>query len=215
MLIVRLLNNIIKGKNVKINWQNGLWFTLVIMVLQGCSNAVMIDSDHQAGIDFSHYKAYRWHDNSDAARSYHGNDILDNRIREAIDLELSTKGYILKETGDVDFQVNYSVTIKDKTDVQSYNNYGGPASGFSMGYGRGHYRYGYSLQYYNQPEVVTVHYKEGTFIVDIVDPENKLVWRGSAEGRLKKNRSVEEKRTGIKTVVNKVLALFPPEPHKH
>lgn len=197
---------------MKRNWINGLWFALVIMVLQGCSNAITIDSDHQAGIDFSQYKAYRWHDNSDAARSYHGNDILDKRIREAIDLELLTKGYMLKETGEVDFQVNYSVTITAKTDVQSYNNYSGPASGFSMGYGRGHYRYGYSMQSYNEPEVRTVHYKEGTFIVDIVDPENKLVWRGSAEARLKKNLSVEEKRAGIKNVVNKVLALFPPEP---
>ena len=197
---------------MKKNWINNLWFGLVIIVLQGCSNAITIDSDHQAGIDFSHYQAYRWHDNSEAAKSYHGNDILDNRIREAIDLELLTKGYILKDTGDVDFQVNYSVTIQDKTDVQSYNTYSGPALGFSVGNGRGNYRYGYSMQYYNQPEVRTVHYKEGTFIVDIVDPENKLVWRGSAEARLKKNLSVEDKRAGIKKIVNKVLALFPPEP---
>lgn len=196
---------------MKKTFVTGLWLALAIMVLQGCSSGMTIGSDHQEGVDFSHYKTYRWHDNSGAARSYHGNDILDTRIREAIDLELLTKGYILKDSGDVDFQVNYSVTTKDKTDVRSYNTYSGPAPGFSMGYGRGYYRYGYSMTYYNQPEVRTVHYQEGTFVIDVVDPSDKLVWRGSAESRLKKNLTIEEKRAGIKNVVNKVLTLFPPE----
>lgn len=195
---------------MKRNVRSGLWVALAILVLQGCSNTITTTSDHRGGINFADYKTYRWHESSDAIRNYHGNGILESRIRAAIDSELLTKGYSLKETADVDFQVNYSVTIQDKTDVRSYNTYSGLASDFSMG--RGRYRYGYNMEYYNQPEVMTIHYKEGTFIVDIIDSENKLVWRGSAEARLKKSLSVEEKRAGIKRVVNKVLALFPPEP---
>lgn len=190
------------------------WLLALSVILWGCSSGVTIDTDHKAGVNFTEYKTYRWHDNSADAREYHGNDILDGRIRSAVNNELQAKGYQMVATGPVDFQVNYSVTTQEKTDVRSYNTYSGMAPGFAVGYGRGYYRYGYSMAYYHEPEVRTVHYEEGTFVVDVVDADNKLVWRGSAEGRLKKNQTVEEKRQAIKDVVAKVLANFPPEPPK-
>ncbi|GAB3094613.1 DUF4136 domain-containing protein [Pseudomaricurvus hydrocarbonicus] len=178
----------------------------------GCSsNNVTVDSDYKAGVDFTQFKTYRWHQSSTGAKNYNGNDILDGRIRAAVDAELQAKGFRRLETGDIDFTVNYDVTTQAKTDVRSYNTYGGMAPGFSMGYGSGYYRYGYSMTYSTAPEVRTVHYEEGTFVLDVINRDNKLVWRGTAEGRLKKNLSVEEKRQSIKNVIAKVLANFPPQ----
>ncbi len=185
----------------------------VSALLFGCASGVSIDSDHKKGVDFAAFKTYQWHDKSTAAKDYHGNDILDGRIRMAVDNELQAKGFKLIDSGSSDFSVNYSVTTQEKTDIRSYDTYSGMSPGFAVGYGRGYYRYGYSMAY-NQPEVRTIHYEEGTFVLDIVDGDDKLVWRGSAEGRLKKNQTVEEKRQNIKDVVAKVLMNFPPQPAK-
>lgn len=191
---------------------SGALLVAVSALLFGCASGVSIDSDHKAGVNFSNYKTYRWHDKSSETKSYHGNDILDGRIRAAVDHELQTKGFLLVGSDGADFSVNYSVTTQEKTDIRSYDTYSGMSPGFSMGYGRGGYRYGYSVGYSSVPEVRTVHYEEGTFVVDVVDAHDKLVWRGSAEGRLKKNLTVEDKRQGIKDVVAKVMMNFPPEP---
>lgn len=191
----------------------GLWLILVSLVLFGCSTSgVSVDHDYREGVNFSSYKTYRWRDSSQDKASFQGNDILKGRIHQAVDETLAAKGYQLVQTGDVDFTINYSITTKDRTDVNTYNTYGGMAPGFTMGYGAGYYRYGYSMAYTTAPEVRTVHYEEGTFVLDVIDSNDKLVWRGTAVGRLKKDQTVEEKRSAIKNVVTKVLQEFPPEP---
>lgn len=191
---------------------SGAWLLAISALLFGCASGVSIDSDHKQGINFSDYKTYRWHDKSSETKDYHGNDILDGRIHTAVDKELEAKGFSMTDGENADFSINYSVTTQEKTDIRSYDTYSGMSPGFAMGYGRAGYRYGYSIGYSSAPEVRTVHYEEGTFVIDVVDGNDKLVWRGSAEGRLKKNLTVEEKRQQIKDVVAKVLVNFPPEP---
>ncbi len=191
---------------------SGAWLLAISALLFGCASGVSIDSDHKQGINFSDYKTYRWHDKSSETKDYHGNDILDGRIHTAVDKELQAKGFSMTDGENADFSINYSVTTQEKTDIRSYDTYSGMSPGFAMGYGRAGYRYGYSIGYSSAPEVRTVHYEEGTFVIDVVDGNDKLVWRGSAEGRLKKNLTVEEKRQQIKDVVAKVLVNFPPEP---
>ncbi|WP_439135482.1 DUF4136 domain-containing protein [Pseudomaricurvus sp.] len=190
----------------------GFGVILASVLLYGCSTSgVSVDHDYKEGVNFSEYKTYRWRDISQDKDSYQGNDILKGRIHQAVDENLAAKGFQLVQTGDVDFTVNYSITTQAKTDVNSYNTYSGMAPGFSMGYGTGYYRYGYSMAYTSAPEVRTVHYEEGTFVLDVISDSDKLVWRGTAVGRLKKDQTVEEKRNAINNVVTKVLQEFPPE----
>ncbi len=189
----------------------GSWLVAVSVLLAACSSGVSIDQDYNQATDFSQLKTYHWYDVSQGQKNTHGNDILDERIRQAVDRELQAKGFQQVTSGDVDFSVNYSITTQAKTDIRSYNTYGGMAPGFTFGYGTGHYRYGYSMMYSTAPEVQTIHYEEGTFVLDIINGGDKLVWRGTAVGRLKKNLSVEEKRQAINNVVGKVLDGFPPE----
>lgn len=193
----------------------GFWVILASVLLYGCSSSgVSVDHDYKEGIDFADYKTYRWRDNGQDKNSFQGNDILKGRIHQAVDENLQAKGFKLVQTGDVDFTINYSITTEARTDVNSYNTYGGMAPGFTMGYGAGYYRYGYSMTYATAPEVRTVHYEEGTFVLDVINGGDKLVWRGTAVGRLKKDQTVEEKRDAINTVVAKVLEEFPPEAQK-
>ncbi len=182
-------------------------------LLWGCSSGLTIDRDYDESVNFSQLNSWRWMDTESDRhqdQDYHGNDILDGRIRQAVERELAAKGFRQQAQGEVDFLVNYSVTKEDKTEIRSYNTYGGLTPGFAFGYGHGFYRYGYSVMYHPEPEVRTVHYQEGTLVLDVINPQEKLIWRGSAEGRLKKNQTVEEKREAVNSVVAKVLAGFPP-----
>lgn len=193
---------------------------MITALLVGCSSShLTVDHDYKENVDFDSYKTYRWHDTSQNGyqeqKSYQGNDILKARIHDEVDKALQAKGFVLVPTGEVDFTVNYSITTEAKTDVRSYNTYGGLTPGFTMGYGAGYYRYGYSVLYATAPEVRTVHYEEGTFVLDIINADNKLVWRGTAVGRLKDESTVEEKRAAVQTVVTKVLEDFPPQTHLH
>ncbi len=180
----------------------------MILLLAGCGSQVAIDSDYKAGFDFTQLRSYQWHGSS----KNHANDILDGRIRNSVDEVLGSQGYQLEKGAQVDFLVNYGVTTEEKTDIRTYNTYSGMAPGYSMGYRRGYYRYGYSMAYRSEPEVVSYQYEEGTLIIDVVDAKtDKLVWRGTAEGRLKDNMSVEERQQATKAIVAKVLEGFPPE----
>jgi len=188
---------------------------LFLILIAGCSNRISTDSDYQASTDFSQLKTYRWRDAANTT-TRQANDIVDERIRTNVEKELSRKGYRHVTQGEVDFLVNYGVTTQEKTDVRSYNTYSGMAPGFSMGYRRGYYRHGYSMAYSSAPEVRTYHYEEGTFVLDLIDSStDELVWRGSAEGRLKKNLDLEEKQQAAVTIIAKVLEPFPPENAAH
>lgn len=194
---------------------------VVAVLLFGCSSSsqLTVDHDYKEGVDFEQYKTYRWYDASQKNhrdhQSYQGNDILKARIHEEVDKALQAKGFVMVPSGPVDFMVDYSITKEAKTDVRSYNTYGGLTPGFTMGYGAGYYRYGYSMVYAAAPEVRTIHYEEGTFVLDVINSEDKLVWRGTAVGRLKNESTVQEKREAIHTVVNKVLEEFPPQHRRH
>lgn len=195
---------------------------LSILFLASCSSSnVNYESDYNQATDFSKYKTFSWHQpNSfnDNSNQYLANDILDTRIRSDIETQLTSKGYELKASGyAVDFLVNYSVTTEDRMDIKTYNNYGGYAPGWNYGgYYRSGYRrsgVGYGMGYSTMPstEVKTTYYTQGSLIIDVVNPkDDTLVWRGTAEGKLKKNQTTQERKAAIEEVVMNILSEFPP-----
>jgi len=162
------------------------FFTLFL--LSACSS-VDINSDFDSSINFAELKTYRWHQPNEynqRSAQYLKNDILDKRIRENVNAQLQAKGYQLTETGDVDFFVNYSVATDERADVNTYNTYGGYAPGYRYGgYGAGPYAYsGVGIGVSNTHTSVN-YYTQGTFVLDMVESDNnKLIWRGTAEGRI-------------------------------
>ena len=50
-------------------------------------------------------------------------------------------------------------------------------------------------------------------MVDIVDAKsNQLIWRGAKEGRLRKNKSPEQRTEAINKTIAEILQNFPPKP---
>ena len=172
-----------------------------ILVGLGCSTA-QIKSDFDREVNFSDLRSFDWLDMSISPGSdpYTRNTLLEKRIRNAAVKELKSKGYDNQTSGEPDFLVTYHVGIADKVSVTSY------------GYSYWPRYYGRFGGYYGPGRVDVRQYKEGTLILDFVDPEsNQLVWRGWYVGAVK-DREIGEKK--IRKAVSHILEEFPPEKKK-
>lgn len=193
-----------------------------LFALGACSSGsdMHIDSDYNSATSFASYKTYKWHatnNYNEKTKEYLVNDIMDQRIRQIIDEQLSSQGFQKTESGEADFLVNYSVTTEEKVDINTYNTYSGFAPGWSNGdyIGSGPYRYGSVMQSYNETVGTNTEisqHQQGTLIIDIVDPAtDKLMWRGSAEGKLKEDQTREGREAVAKEAISKILTNFPPK----
>jgi hypothetical protein len=179
-----------------------------LATITACSS-VNINTDYTQDYNFSNLKTYNWHPSQSgdkASLDFLGGDIFDQRAREYVEESLTLKG-LKKVNSSPDFLVNYGVLTEDRTDINSYNTYSGYApnwryGGYSSGYGMGA----------SSTQTTVSHYKQGTLMIDIIDPtSDKLVWRGTADGRLSKNMKPEERRESLQKVINKILENFPPK----
>ncbi len=189
--------------------KNYLYIFIITIFITGCSS-LSLSTDYDDKIDFSSFKTYRWYEEKDDDNNKTSlkftNSIMDQRIRETIDQQLQLKNYSKTNTGAVDFLVNYSVVVEDQVDVRTYNNYSGMYPGY------GYYGRGMSVGYGGSPETVVTYYKQGTLIIDIINPEtDQLMWRGAADGRLPKSANREESDVLVQKYVTKILSAFPPK----
>jgi hypothetical protein len=192
-----------------------LLLLITIAFIAGCSS-LTLDTDYDKSINFSSLKTYRWHTqnkyNTASQQYLKVNNLMDQRIRATIDKQLQAQNYTLVSSGKVDFLINYSVVVEDKTDINTYNNYNGYYPGFRYGMGYGYYGRRMSVGYSSGPDVQVTHYQQGTLIIDIINPgTDQLMWRGAADGRLPKNADRAEKDKLIQQYVTKILSDFPPK----
>ena len=176
---------------------------IAIMGLVACGT-ISVYTDYDTSRDFSTLKTFGWLASKQklVEDPLVDNDLMAQRIQRAVEAELQTRGYT-KASGEesVDFLVTYHVAAEDKISVNSYHtNFGyypcwhgcyGPAWGYDS-------------------DVYVSQYKQGTFMLDIVDPASeKLMWRGSAGKRLSSG-TPEERDAYVRGIVGAILAKFPP-----
>jgi len=172
----------------------------------GCSS-VKVSTDHDQNADFSQLKTYKWitaitNTSKDVIQV---TSISDTRIRNAINKQLGVQGY-QEQTEIADLHINYSVLTEDKTDIQTYNTYGGYSSRWGWGAG-----YGYRGMSAHSGATVR-SYKSGTLVIDFVDPKtNKLIWRGLGSERIPSERTAKNMDKLVREVVESILKKFPPK----
>ncbi len=183
---------------------------LFIGLLMGaCSNQPSYIIDHDANTDFSRYQTYRWYDDvhDTELAEYRQYNSSDERVRTYVDRELRNSGFTESQTGKADFWVNYSVSTQDRMKIDNFSGY--PSAGMHGAMGVGTYGSGVSVGYSSGPSVR--EYKEGTVVLDVIDTgSSKVVWRGIAEGRMKKSLSIKDKNRIASEVARELLADFPP-----
>lgn len=178
---------------------------LVVFVLTNCSSTLKVKTDIDETIDLGQYETFDFYQIKEE------NDPLGEltwrRILMAIELELGEKG--IKKTSDPDLLINlYSLSTKrEQTTVQNYgtgmNYYGGMYGGYYMPYG-----YGVGFSYSPNAYAYSTSYRDGTFIIDVIDRKRKeLVMQSIVTSSHEVSSTDSDRR--INYAVKKIFAKIP------
>lgn len=175
--------------------------------LAACSSGPQVQSDFDPSFNFSQLSTYTWAARTDAGKDpavY--NNIVESRVKEAVNQALQAKGF-REVSSDASFMVAWHGAINQQHSVETVGTSYGYGWGWYGGYGGPGMGYGTSTTYVNS-------WNEGTLIIDIVDvKENKMVWRGSAQGEMDEHRDdPQAMQQGLNDAVTKMMATFPPKP---
>lgn len=166
----------------------------------GCSS-LQVGYDYDPSVDFSRYRTWYWLPPTSDGDPRTSNDLLNARIRNAVEEALAAKGYRRAPTGEGDFGVGYHTAIEGKLDVRTIDTY------YGYGPGWGHYGGLGGMG----TETYVDQYDQGTLLLDVVDARtHRLAWRGSASARVVEGLQPEERAARIRKAVDEMLAKFPP-----
>jgi hypothetical protein len=144
---------------------------------------VAVDYDHAA--NFNQIKTYSW------SKVQTANSIWDDRVKDAIDKELTAKGWTQVPSGG-----NVSLVAVEKTSIhQQYDT-------FYDGFG------GWRWRGMGDATTTVDNYKVGTLIVSMFDGNSKqLIWRGASSSDLSGNPEKNTKK--LDQDVQKMFKHFP------
>lgn len=146
---------------------------------------VTVDYNHAE--TFSRIKTYSW-------STVHTSDsIWDARVKEAVDRQLTAKGWVQVPTGgDVALVAIEKISVHQQYDTM-YNGFGGRRWG-GMG----------------NSTLSVDDYKVGTLIVSMFDDHSRqLIWRGTSSSDLAGNPDKNTKK--LESDVQKMFKKFPPK----
>lgn len=168
-----------------------LWAGLLgVLAVPACSQ-LSVRERHDPNTDFSRLHTWAWHPRGDEPWDRRlARDRLDIRIEEAVEKDLSAKGYRQVDT-DPDFRVNYQVAVGARQAVQANPN-----------------TYGYAIGPW---DLGVYSYDEGTLFIDVIDARaNALLWRGAVSAVARPGLSLEARQERFTKAAEKVMAQFPP-----
>ena len=159
----------------------GLLAIGVLTSVVGCS-PISVNHDYDPGYDFSQLRTYDWMTIQIPAGA---SELKLKRFMRAIDAELQRKGYQLTSNRP-DFQIAMYAGAQQRVQIHDY--------GYSYRGGR---------------QIDVSHYTEGTIVIDFVDVEQEMFWRGTATGVME-DLSPEQQEHKAAEAATKLLEVFPP-----
>ena len=179
------------------NASKGLLLLCAVLLAAGCSS-VSVSHDFDSQTNFANLRTYSWiaapeSTSESVQKELQTNSLIEGRVKAAVNRQLAAKG--LKETTqDPDFLVAFHTGVQDKTDIQSWG-------------------YGYGYWGMRGGGVSTIHYQEGTLILDFIDPKGKnLIWRGVGKKVVSERTTPEKSEKEINQAVERILSKYPPSP---
>nr|WP_294943987.1 DUF4136 domain-containing protein [uncultured Mucilaginibacter sp.] len=141
-------------------------------------------------------------------------EIGNGKLQEAAKTALLQKGLAINEQNP-DLLVGYATVTGRGSKITYY--YSPMYGGYYGGFGYGWYRpfaygyYGYGFPNYGGAYAARVPYKEGTIIIDLIDPKtNTLIWRGYGVGELHNPKTTLREIPKVVEGIIKQLNLNPP-----
>jgi len=174
----------------------------VLVLIQSCSG-VTVSQDYERGYDFSKYKTFAWLSQDVKEYGVADNELVDQRIRDAMVTHLVGRGYEQVETDEPDFYISYQMSVEQR--VSNTNVSGGIAIG------RGTYGRMGSIGITTAPQARV--YDQGKLYIDITDAGiGSLVWRGLSTQQMSQHSDPDKMTEIINETVTAVLDQFPPKP---
>jgi Domain of unknown function (DUF4136) len=172
--------------------RKSFWCAILLLVICEVTLAkVTVDWDKNA--DFNNLKTYAWARGTPAQ-----NPLMDQRIVEAVDQQLTAKGLQKVDTpANADLVVVYHAAVGTETQLNTTD----------MGPGWG-WRWSGGMSTTTVEKIPT-----GQLTVDIGDPKTKkLLWLGNAKGTL--SDKPEKNAEKINSAVKEMFKKFPPSAKK-
>lgn len=193
-------------KNLKL-WSGYIGF---VFLVAGCASTAHIEKDDKT--DFSHYKTFAWIDKDGEARLPDGqgkgdhnksNDLVEQKIREAVNIELEKNAGWKETKNRPDVLLSYDVLVERSTKTTSNPVYSNPYSRVVYNpYTRRYATIYYPSEFlgYDRDQR---NIKEGTVTITMIDARtDKMVWQGWTTDE------VNNKNLTSKEIQNSVKAIF-------
>ena len=174
---------------------------LVLLVLSACASGPTVRVDADPDADFSRYRTWDFY--APIAMEANGyTSHTSEQVRAAVARQMQARGYV-HDTVAPDLRVNFQGLVQDKTDVYTV-----PRTDWQYYYNYRARSYVAVPVWYDEAQVS--RYREGTLTVDLVDAQaNRLVWTGSAIGRIAARQAPQERAAAVDAAVAAVFAQYP------
>jgi len=178
---------------------------LAAVLAAGCASQ-QAGYDYDDAVDFGKLRRWAWLPEpreKPSADARLDSPLLRKRIEAAVSRTLEARGFEQTQAQAADFEVGYIVTVEKKISSSGISS--------SIGFGRYSGGSGFGISF-GGPATQPREYEEGTLIIDIKARDSgKLVWRGSSTRGLGQAASPEESEKVVNSVVEEILANFPPK----
>ncbi len=178
-----------------------LLILLLAVGIASCSS-VKVSYDIDKSVDFTKYKTYNY---SEDALKLPVQELNRNRVFNAVDNELASRG--LSKSDDPDVLIDLHVRAEQKTEATATTT----GTGMYGGYG-GPWRYGYGGGF-STTTIDYDNYIEGTLFINVVDKaEDKIVWQGRGTKTVDEDASPEKRDANINNGIKSIFATYPVKP---
>jgi len=179
----------------------GLALGACLIALAGCAGQ-RVSTDYSPSVGFTQYRTFALVSRPDSA----SHQLLDDRVRNAVEAQLESKGLSEADPKAADLFVGYGVVDHTHKEINTYGTGGG------WGWGGWGWRRRWGVAWPTSLQSSIDSYTDGTVVVSLVDAKTRrVVWQGQAADVLslpigdpaKATRSIDE-------AVSKIFAKYPP-----
>lgn len=174
------------------------WLVAIgLALLASCQTPIQVGADFRRNFRFSSVQTYAWLPDppGHAGDPVLHNDLIDERVRGAVDRKLQEMGY-RRVAEKADIYVTYYLGLETQVNARMVSSTYHYAGGF--------------LDRHSTNRAIS-QYERGTLLIDLLEPTTRrLVWRGTASARVRRQTDPAERDRKIDDAVDKTLAQFPP-----
>ena len=184
------------------NYRTLLSLALVVL-LAACSSTPTATMDFNPEVDFSGVRTIAIQPiNRTVASQAILSDMQIGRVIASLTAELQRRGFqVVQDNADADMLLAWHLVTQERTDVRTFNNSTRYNCWNCRGMGMG-----------SGANVTVRQYTQGTFIVDMIDPNSlQAVWRSVFESRMRDHSDAARATEARDTAVAAALAGFPPK----